>query len=85
MALKSMALNSNITSGTPGTYLTTNSNGSVYWSTQEDRTISEFIEFTLEIMGIDLTFSEFKSMSKSDRVAFIRDLRIDSVLKGKEM
>ena len=80
-----MVLNSNITSGTPGTYLTTNSNGSVCWSTHEDRAMSEFIEFALEIMGINLTFSEFKSMSKSDRLAFIRDLKIDNVLKGKEM
>jgi hypothetical protein len=36
-------------------------------------------------MGIDLKYSEFEKMSNSDRKAMLRDLKIDSVLKGKEM
>jgi len=32
-----------------------------------------------------LKYSEFEKMSNSDRKAMLRDLKIDSVLKGKEM
>ena len=45
----------------------------------------DFIEFALEIMGIDLKYHDFKEMSTQERVAFIRDLKIDRLLKGKEM
>jgi len=68
-----MALNRNYT-------ITTNDNANISWEIHEDTVVSEFIEFALEIMGIDLTFSEFKKMSKSDRLAFIRDLKIEKVL-----
>ena len=44
----------------------------------------DFIEFALEIMGIDLKYHDFKEMSTQERVAFIRDLKIDRIL-GKEM
>jgi len=73
-----------ITSGTPGSYLTTDSGGTLSWSSKND-TMVEFVEFALEIMGIDLKYSEFEKMSSSDRKAMLRDLKIDSVLKGKEM
>jgi len=73
-----------LTTGSPGSYLVTDSSGSLSWSKQDEKTI-EFVEFALEIMGINLKYSEFEKMSNADRVAFVRELRIDSVLKGKEM
>ena len=76
---------STLVSGTPGSYLTTNSSGSISWSNKQDDKMIEFIEFTLEIMGVNLKYSEFKEMSMSERAAFIRDLKIDRILKGKEM
>ena len=72
-----------LTSGTPGSYLTTDSSGSISWS-KNDKMV-EFVEFALEIMGIDLKYSDFEKMSSADRKAMLRDLKIDSVLKGKEM
>ena len=45
----------------------------------------EFIEFALEIMGVNLKYSQFKEMSMPEKSAFIRDLKIDRLLKGKEM
>jgi len=73
----------NLTTGSPGSYLIADGNGSLSWSKQEE-TI-EFVEFALEIMGVNLKYSEFEKMSAMDRTAFIRDLKIDRVLKGKEM
>ena len=73
-----------LTTGSPGSYLVTDGSGSLYWSKQDDKSI-EFIEFALEIMGINLKYSDFEKMSNADRIAFVRELRIDSILKGKEM
>ena len=72
-----------ITSGAPGSYLMTDSGGTLSWSSKND-TMVEFVEFALEIMGIDLKYHDFKEMSTQERVAFIRDLKIDRIL-GKEM
>lgn len=72
-----------LTSGTPGSYLTTDSSGSISWS-KNDKMV-EFVEFALEIMGVDLKYSDFEKMSSADRKTMLRDLKIDSVLKGKEM
>jgi hypothetical protein len=84
MATKCNSTLGNLTTGSPGSYLVTDGSGSLYWSKQDDKSI-EFIEFALEIMGINLKYSDFEKMSNADRIAFVRELRIDSVLKGKEM
>ena len=84
MATKYSSTLGTITSGSPGSYLTTDATGSLSWSTQNDKMV-EFVEFALEIMGVNLKYSDFEKMSSSDRIAFIRDLKIDNVLKGKEM
>lgn len=73
-----------ITSGAPGSYLMTDSGGTLSWSSKND-TMVEFVEFALEIMGINLKYSEFEKMSTSDRKAMLRELKIDTILKGKEM
>lgn len=75
---------STLVSGTPGTYLTTDSSGSISWSKRDDDKMIDFIEFALEIIGVDLKYSDFKEMSVHERTAFIRDLKIDSIL-GKEV
>jgi len=73
-----------LTTGSPGSYLVTDKSGSLSWSTQNDKMV-EFVEFALEIMGVNLKYSDFEKMSSSDRISFIRDLKIEKVLKGKEM
>lgn len=85
MAMQANNTLSTLVSGTPGAYLTTDSSGSISWSKIDDGKMIEFIEFALRIMGVDLSYSEFKEMSEQDKAAFIRDLKIDRVLKGKEM
>jgi hypothetical protein len=76
---------STLVSGNPGTYLTTDSSGSISWSKRDDDKMIDFIEFALEIIGVDLKYYDFKEMSVQERVAFIRDLKIDRLLKGKEV
>ena len=84
MAIQPNNTLSTLTSGTPGTFLTTDSSGSISWSKRDDDKMIDFIEFALEIMGIDLKYHDFKEMSVHEKAAFIRDLKIDRIL-GKEM
>jgi hypothetical protein len=74
-----------LTSGAPGSYLTTDSSGSISWSSQNEvlnkqGKMVEFMEFALAIMGVDLKYSDFEKMSSTDRIAFARDLKINKIL-----
>lgn len=62
----------------PGVYITDTS-GSVDWNYNSGG-ITDFIEFSLKIMGVDLKYSDFKKMSDQDKAAFIRDLKIGRIL-----
>lgn len=61
----------------PGVYISDTS-GSVDWTYNHG--ITDFIEFSLKIMGVDLKYSDFMEMSDQDKAAFIRDLKIGRVL-----
>ena len=73
-----MAKNITTTIGPIGSYLMTDSSGNLTWGKQEE--MIEFVEFALEIMGINLKYSDFENMSVADRTAFIRDLKIDKII-----
>lgn len=73
-----MATNITTTIGPIGSYLMTDSSGNLTWGKQEK--MIEFVEFALEIMGINLKYSDFENMSVADRTAFIRDLKIDKII-----
>jgi hypothetical protein len=79
MATKCNSTLGTLTSGAPGSYLMTDSSGTLSWSSKND-TMVEFVEFALEIMGIDLKYSEFTKMSDAEKIAFIRDLKIKKIL-----
>lgn len=64
--------------GTVGSYLISDASGIATW-TGNDKMI-EFIEFALELMGIDLKYSDFKNMSDSDKIAMIRDMKINKII-----
>jgi hypothetical protein len=50
-------------------------------STSGDLNIfKEYFDFIVEILGIDITFDEFKVMSDSEKKSFIRDLKIKKIL-----
>lgn len=46
--------------------------------------IQEYIEFGLKLMGIDLSFEDFNNMTETERTAFMRNHRLDNLLKNKE-
>jgi len=45
-----------------------------------DQNLIEFIEFAFQIMGIDLTYADFKRMSDDEKKAFLRDIKINKIL-----
>lgn len=44
----------------------------------------DFIEFGLQLMGIDLTYDKFIEMNELERKTFIRDYRLEKLLKNNE-
>ena len=54
MAIQPNNTLSTLASGTPGTFLTTDSSGSISWSKRDEDKMIDFIEFALEIIGVDL-------------------------------
>ena len=44
----------------------------------------DFIEFGLQLMGIDLTFEEFEKMTELEKKNFMRDYKLDKLLKNNE-
>ena len=60
----------------PGVYISDTS-GSI---NTYNHGITDFIEFSLKIMGVDLKYSDFMEMSDQDKAAFIRDLKIGRIL-----
>lgn len=62
-----------------GSYLVSDGTGNAIWSTKNDKMV-EFIEFALELMGVDLKYSDFENMSDSDKIAMIRDMKINKII-----
>ena len=71
--------NTSTITGPVGSYPVSDANGIATWATGNDKMI-EFIEFALELMGIDLKYSDFKNMSDSDKIAMIRDMKINKII-----
>ena len=61
-----------------------NSNISSSYSWIEKKDIKDFVEFFLEILGIDLKYEDFIKMSDSDKRAFIRNWKLNQILKNNE-
>lgn len=61
-----------------------NSNISSSYSWIEKKDIKDFVEFFLEILGIDLKYEDFIEMSDSDKRAFIRNWKLNQILKNNE-
>lgn len=60
------------------------SNNIAYDFINRNENIKDFIEFGLQIMGIDLTYDKFIEMNEMERKAFIRDYRLEKLLKNNE-
>lgn len=40
----------------------------------------EYIDFAFQVMGIDLSYEDFKKMSSDEKKAFLRDIKINKIL-----
>jgi hypothetical protein len=77
---------SNLTSTSTGT-LIINGNSNItssYSWIDTNKDIKDFVEFFLEILGIDLKYEDFIEMSDSDKRAFIRNWKLNQILKNNE-
>jgi len=72
------------TSAVNSSYLASSGSGYSNWSADVslDSNITDFMELTLMALGYDITFNEFKKMSKEEKKSIIRDIKINRVLKG---
>ena len=57
-------------------------NGSISagWK-DESADIKEFVEFALQLMGIDMDFEKFKSMTDAEKKAMIREQKINKIIE----
>ena len=44
----------------------------------------EYIEFLFQLLGIDLTYDQFTKMSQLEMKTFIRDYKLEKLLKNNE-
>lgn len=66
----SVIYNSNNTIGHLGTSYTIDIRGELV----------EYIDFAFQVMGIDLSYEDFKKMSSDEKKVFLRDIKINKIL-----
>ena len=57
------------------------SSGYIHIEPYLDSTTIEYIDFIAEILGIDINYEKFKKMSDSDKKSFLREIKINNILK----
>ena len=57
-----------------------NGNLSAGWK-DESADIKEFVDFALQLMGIDMDFEKFKSMTDAEKKAMIREQKINKIIE----
>jgi len=45
-----------------------------------NKDLIEYIDFAFQVIGIDLTYQDFKKMSSDEKKAFLRDIKINKLL-----
>ena len=55
-------------------------NGGSTWR-DESVDIKEFVEFAFQLMGIDMDFEKFKSMTDAEKKAMIREQKINKIIE----
>ena len=69
--------NSTITTGATLTYA---SGGGVWSDRSHVDDVKDYIDFALELMGIDLDFQRFSKMTAAEKKAMIREMKIDKII-----
>jgi hypothetical protein len=68
---------------TSGGITTTTTSGSYNYGIPhtEDKNLIEYIDFISTILGIDINYEKFKKMSDSEKKSFLREIKINNILK----
>ena len=77
-------LNNNIYGCSTITSVGSNNTSIGYSWTDPNIKMKEFVEFGLQLMGIDLTFEDFEKMTELEKKTFIRDYKLEKLLKNNE-
>ena len=68
------------TTCTTGATLTYASGGTVRSDRGHIDDVKDYIDFALELMGIDLDFQRFSKMTEAEKQAMIREIKIDKII-----
>jgi hypothetical protein len=73
----------NYTTTSGGITTTTTTSGSYNYGIPhtEDKNLIEYIDFISTILGIDINYEKFKKMSDSEKKSFLREIKINNILK----
>ena len=66
--------------GTTGATFTYASGGAVWSDRSHIDDVKDYIDFALELMGIDLDFQRFSRMTAAEKQAMIREMKIDKII-----
>lgn len=73
-----------LTSIATGTSTLVVNNGNAVWGASSTSPtgdgLREYVDFALELLGIDLDYERFKDMSADDRKAMLREHRINKII-----
>ena len=62
---------------TPSIY---NTSGSLNSMILENANMIEYIDFTFQVLGIEITYDKFKGMTKEEKNMFLRDIKINKII-----
>lgn len=72
--------NSTITTTSTGVNLMYANGGAVWSDRSHIDDVKDYIDFTLELMGIDLDFQKFSKMTTDEKQAMIREMKINKII-----
>lgn len=53
-----------------------------YPSNATSRDVIEYIDLLYQLMDIDMTYNKFKNLSESEKIQFIRDVKIKKIIEN---
>ena len=71
---------SSLTTCTTGATLTVANGGTVWSDRSHIDDVKDYIDFALELMGIDLDFQKFSKMTTDEKKAMIREMKINKII-----
>jgi hypothetical protein len=65
-----------------GNVIAYSSGGTATWNVSDDaKELKEFVSFALRLMGIDMDFEKFKSMTDAEKKALLREQKINKIIE----